>query len=297
MLLHQLPTKPDYLRVRVRRRLAQVGAILLKNAAYVLPNTEGAREDFEWVRREVEESGGSAMVMVSQFIAGVTDAELVEGFRALRADDYRALAEAARDAQAAEPAAGLLLKLRNRLNEIGERDYFGGAARAAAEAAIEELGQQLAVQPAAPALRPDGATWVTRHGVFVDRIASAWLIRRFIDPKARFKFVAAQGYKPAAGELGFDLFDGIGYSHANGGCTFETLVHEFGLAEDRGVAAIAQIVHDLDLRDEKFNRGEAQGVLALLQGIVTRYAADAERIEHGRRLFDQLYSHFSRVNI
>jgi hypothetical protein len=142
--------------------------------------------------------------------------------------------------------------------------------------------------------RPSGATWVTRQNVFVDRIGSAWLILRFIDRSARFKFAPPSGYHPLEGELRFDMFEGE-YGHVGDRCTFETLLNRFGLNDDAALVALAELVHDLDLHDDKFGRMEAPGLLALLQGIVARYASDAERIEHGRRLFDQLYTHFARL--
>lgn len=298
LLLHHLPPKPDYFRVRVRRRLHQLGAIALKNAVYVLPHTEQSIEDFHWLAEEIHRDGGEAMVAETHFLVGVRDEDLVAQFNEQRDSSYRTLIDEAREALALEPAAGntVVSELERRLEDVVERDRFGAGARPAAESAIDEVRRQLAVVAdlAGVAARPDAATWVTRQNVFVDRMASAWLIRRFIDRDARFKFVPPAGYVPAAGEHRFDMFEGE-YGHEGDRCTFETLLERFALDQDPGLVVIAQIVHDLDLRDEKFDRPEAPGVLALLQGITARYAADAERVEHGRRLFDQLYSHFSRL--
>jgi hypothetical protein len=295
--MHHLPPKPDYFRVRVRRRLQQLGAIALKNAVYVLPNSEAAVEDFHWLAEEIRRDGGQVMVAEARFLVGVIDEELINQFNALRAESYRELVDEARLALALEPAvAGERVEaLERRLVEVAGRDSFGAPERVIAESAIEEVRRQIAAVSNAATIvdRPSGATWVTRQNVFVDRIASAWLIRRFIDREGRFKFVPPVGYVHAAGEYRFDMFEGE-YGHEGDRCTFETLVGRFDLGEDRGLRAIAEIVHDLDLKDAKFGRAEAAGVLALLQGIVGRYAADAERIEHGRRLFDQLYSHLSR---
>jgi hypothetical protein len=137
-----------------------------------------------------------------------------------------------------------------------------------------------------PQLR--GRTWVTRQGIFVDRIASAWLIRRFIDPDARFTFVAPQGYVPAPGELRFDMFQAE-YTHEGDRCTFETLLRRFAL-DDPALVPIAEIVHDIDLKDGKFGREDALGIERVLAGIAAAHADDATRLEHGAALFDGLYA-------
>jgi hypothetical protein len=135
-----------------------------------------------------------------------------------------------------------------------------------------------------------GRTWVTRRGVQVDRMASAWLIRRFIDPDARFLFVDPKEHRPRAGQVRFDMFDAE-YTHEGDGCTFETLLLRFGL-RDRALRAIAEIVHDIDCKDEKFGRAETAGVASLIFGIARAHDDDLVRIERARPLFDDLYASF-----
>ncbi|MFL5515653.1 MAG: chromate resistance protein ChrB domain-containing protein [Gemmatimonadales bacterium] len=238
LLIHQLPPKPDYLRVKMRRRLSRMGAALLKSTVYVLPNGAEALEDFTWLAREIHAAGGSAMVCEARFVEGVGDEEI----------------EAMLHAESIESSAA------------GDR----------------EGPEQVA----------PGRTWVTRTGVFVDRIASAWLIRRFIDPEARFKFVPARGYRPEPGELRFDMFEAE-YTHEGERCTFQTLVARFGL-RDAALTAIGEIVHDIDCKDEQFGRPETQGVARLLRGIADTTSDDTERLERGSRLFDDLYGAFAR---
>lgn len=137
---------------------------------------------------------------------------------------------------------------------------------------------------------PRGATWVTRRRVFVDRIASAWLIRRFIDPRARFRFVAPEGYRPRRGELRFDMFEAE-YTHQGDHCTFETLLRRFRIP-DAALRPIAQIVHDIDLKDEKYGRRETAGVARRLTRIARGAAGDAERVRRGALVFDALYRAF-----
>jgi hypothetical protein len=144
------------------------------------------------------------------------------------------------------------------------------------------------VQPA-ERVQP-GCTWVTREDVFIDRIASAWLIRRFIDPEARFKFVGARGYRPAAGELRFDMYDAE-FTHEGERCTFQTLLRRFGLV-DAALAIIGDIVRDIDCKAERFGRPETAGVASLIRGIVELHETDEARIERGAAAFDELYASF-----
>src|SRR5712692_4453619 len=134
--------------------------------------------------------------------------------------------------------------------------------------------------------------WVTRRGIFVDRIASAWLIRRFIDPRATFKFVHGKAYKPAASELRFDMFEAE-FTHIGDRCTFEVLLERMDL-EDAALKAIAEVVHDIDVKDAKFGRADAAGVESLLAGIALRSKDDEERLARGSAAFDDLYEVYRR---
>lgn len=230
LLIHQVPPRPDYLRVKVRRRLQKLGAVPLKSSVYVLPDTEEHLEDFQWLANEIVADGGDATICSATLLSGVSDRELQTMF----------------------PAPSI---------EGGVRG---------------------------PAAAPSGATWVTRQGVFIDRIASAWLIRRFVDPRASFKFVPARGYKPQPGELRFDMYQGE-YGHVGDRCTFETLLTEFAL-KDRALRAIAEIVHDIDCKDDKFGRAESAGVRAIMEGIAHATDDDFERLEKGATVLDGLYN-------
>jgi hypothetical protein len=138
---------------------------------------------------------------------------------------------------------------------------------------------------------PPGRTWVTRRGVHVDRMASAWLIRRFIDPKARFKFVAARGYAPERGELRFDMFKAE-YTHVGDRCTFQVLLDRFAMT-DPALAAIGEVVRDIDCKDVKHDRPETPGIAALIEGIARSEAEDPDRITRAAALLDSLYTQFS----
>lgn len=237
LLIHQLPPKPDYLRVKVRRRLRKLGAVPLKQTVYVLPNTDEALEDLQWLRQEIETDGGSAVIAAADFIEGISDQEV----------------------------EALL---------TGEQPTASPGS-----------------QPAREAVRP-GQVWVTRRDVHVDRISSAWLIRRFIDPKARFKFVSSRGYTVRKGELGFDM-SGAAYTHEGTDCTFQTLIRRFGL-KDQGLRVLGEIVHDIDCKDELFGRPETAGVESMIRGLVRSVSDDNERLERGRALLNDLYANFTR---
>jgi hypothetical protein len=240
LFIHQLPPKPDYLRVKVRRRLRGIGAVAVKHTVYLLPNTGEALEDFHWLREEIESEGGSAMIVEAEFIEGLSDEEV----------------EAMLESQLGDP--------RDPDSEPGV-----GADR---------------VTP--------GQTWVTREDVYVDRIASAWLIRRFIDPAANFKFVPARGYKRRPSELRFDMFESE-YTHVGASCTFQTLARKFAV-KDGAVTAIGEIVHDIDCKDESFGRPETAGVARLIRGIADAHQDDSARIERGSALLDDLYASFRK---
>jgi hypothetical protein len=296
LLIHQLPPKPDYVRVKVRRRLQGLGAVALKNSVYVLPHTAEALEDFHWLRREILQQEGEATVCASDFVEGLGDLDVEELFRAERNAEYADLVAAAR-AEAADPRPRDAARLRRLLTRAAARDHFDAPGRAAAESAVRALEVRLGADPQAPGgeaapARPRGARWVTRAGVHVDRMASAWLIRRFIDPEARFAFVPARGYRPRAGELRFDMFEGE-YTHEGDRCTFETLCARFRLREP-ALAAIGQIVHDIDCKDEKFGRPETEGVAAVVRGISAGVPDDPGRLEAARPVFDGLYAQLKR---
>jgi hypothetical protein len=197
-----------------------------------------------------------------------------------------------------EPAAApRSRRLRRWLDSVKAIDFFEASGREDAERRISDLesvshGDQTSTRErSGPQSRPTGRTWVTRRGIKVDRMASAWLIRRFIDPAATFKFVPAQGYRPEPGELRFDMFGGE-FTHEGDRCTFETLLERFKL-DDPALAALGQIVHDIDCKDERFDRAEVRGISALVDGVTRVHESDEDRLQRGAAMFDGLFQHFS----
>jgi len=299
LLIHQLPPKPAYLRVKIWRRLQGVGAVAIKNSVYALPSGEQTQEDFQWLLKEIVEGGGDGSICAARFVEGLSDAQLRGMFDAARDADYDAIAgEAGALAEAgasADEVAARLVRLRRRFAEVGAIDFFGAGGRETVEGLLSGLEARLreAAGAAAPTAgegecfdRSPGRTWVTRARVGIDRMASAWLIRRFIDPKARFKFVAAAGYRPRGGEVRFDMFEAE-YTHVGDRCTFEVLVERAGLS-DLGLRRIGEIVHDVDIKDDKFGRPETPGIAQVVAGIAAAHASDEARLERAFALFDDL---------
>jgi hypothetical protein len=308
VLTHHLPPQPAYFRVKVHRRLERIGAVPLKASVYVLPRTEEAVEDFQWLLQEIEREGGDATLSEARFLDGVTDERLIERFNTARDEDYGDIVSSAQTlfeeisrADSDEPARSTvgarLHRLSRRLEEVSEVDFFEAPGRDAAEEAVERTRRAYTGESSEPPEpRPSGdvgpgRTWVTRVGVREDRIASAWLIRRFIDPQARFKFVPGRGYTPEEGELRFDTFEGE-FTHVGDMCTIEVLIDHFGLGGDTALEAIAQIIHDIDCKDGKFQRAELAGVASVIDGVVSRHAEDEARLERGAAFLDDLYAHF-----
>src|SRR5262249_43419127 len=218
--------------------------------------------------------------------------------------DARALAKSLRPNARSEALAEFrvqIARLRKRLAEVVSVDFFGAIGRETAEGMIKNLeaglneGEAVANKTtvdsgASPFGTLRNRTWVTRQGVYVDRIASAWLIRRFIDPEARFKFVSGKGYRPNEGELRFDMFEAE-FTHEGDKCTFEVLMERAAL-KDPALRAIAEIIHDIDLKDSKFGRTEVAGIRTLIEGISVATKDDSERIARGTEVFNDLYEYF-----
>ena len=313
LLIHQLPPKPNYFRVKIWRRLQRLGAVAIKNSVYVLPKNDQTQEDFQWALREIVAGGGEASLCEARFVEGLSDAQVEALFQEARAADYDEVAKEARRVAEGPLDEGEtpdgrrtqveidVARLKRRLAEVVAIDFFGAQGREIAaglvsgvEARMHEKrsGKQASKAPTTRREDLQGKTWVTRKGIHVDRMASAWLIRRFIDPNAQFKFVPAKGYKPLLNEFRFDMFEAE-FTHEGDRCTFEVLIERIGL-NDPALIPIAEIVHDIDLKDSKFGRQETLGIERLIAGICMAQKEDEARLARGEAVFNDLYEYFKR---
>ncbi len=312
LLIHQLPTKPAYFRVKIWRRLQGIGAVAVKNTVYALPADAETQEDFEWLLKEIIEGGGEAMVCEARLVDGLSDAEVRALFDAARDADYEALATDAQNLAVSpdteDTAArrgeirAQISRLRKRFAEIVAIDFFGANGREPVEGLLTGLEARFAEtktvtkQPAPQVLHATAPlknrVWVTRQGVHVDRIACIWLIRRFIDPDASIRFVMSKDYVHTPGDLRFDMFEGE-FTHEGDRCSFEVLLTRAGLI-DPALQAIAEIVHDIDLKDSKFGREEATGIAHLIAGAALASKDDEQRVAQAAPVFDSLYTYFNK---
>lgn len=315
LFVHQLPSGPSNLRVRTWRRLQQLGAIPIRQAVYALPDTPSAREDFEWLKTEVKAAGGDVSVFAADHVDAWSDDGLIEEFRRSREVAYTVLARdiekvlkrAASNRRPSGTRAPAIRRLsevfRERLSAIEHIDFFGSAGRDRVAALVARLEEHTsgkreratAAKGTGPADSDQyrGRLWVTRPRPGVDRMASAWLIHRFIDPQARFEFAADRDAVPAEG-VPFDMF-GVEFSHQGEGCTFETVCGFFTI-QGPAVTRIAAIVHDLDLKDNRFGAPEAATVGHMIDGLQLAHDGDDDALlSQGMALFDSLYRSFEHA--
>lgn len=310
-----MPPKPTNLRVRIWRKLQKLGAVSIKNSVYVLPANDKTNEDFQWLRQEIDSAGGEAAVFRANSVEGATDKDIITAFRKARDEEFAeltasldglagSLREQTKDKHL---SAGRLAaheteleRLHTELERVIANDFFAAKGRAAAVGAYEHCRRLIrsSQNPSAKAavssgkrtqLAADdyqGRRWMTRRNIHIDRLASAWLIRQFIDKRPRFYFVA-EGEK-VDNAIPFDMF-GADFTHHGEDCTFETMLKRFALTEVKGLREIGEIVHDIDLKDDKFQRLEAPGLNAIISGLSETFSDDRKRLQQATVIFDCLF--------
>jgi len=320
LLIHQLPPKPTNLRVRTWRKLQKLGAVAIKNSVYVLPANEKTHEDFQWLKQEIESSGGEATVFQAASVEGATDDEIIAIFRKSRDEEFAGIAAELdglagavnQQTRGKHLSIGLLAtheseldKLHLQLESIIANDFFNANGRALALVAYERCQKALRVAhgPISKATRSTVKSgtldlakyqrrrWMTRRNLHIDRLASAWLIKQFIDKRPRFHFVADG--ETVEGAIPFDMF-GAEFTHHGEDCTFETMLKRFGLSDSKGLREIAEIVHDIDLKDDKFHRLEAAGLNAIIDGLSKVLRDDRKLLQQTSVVFDGLYALLSK---
>jgi hypothetical protein len=290
LLLFCLPAKKASQRVGVWRRLKRYGAISLRGSGYLLPKTELNEERFQWIAAEIGKHKGEASVLEVLRVNSMHPSDLIREFNDARTQEYEPLANELQKLLRSESrSSGRVSRLRRRYQEIAGRDFFHAPLGQRVEQLFYKLDSPESGSGSKAAVRRSaysGRRWVTRPRPGIDRVSSAWLIRRFIDPKAIFLFAKdAEAYADA---IPFDTFSGKGFSHRGDDCTFETLVKEFGV-KDKKVSRMAQAVHDADLADEKFGRPEALGIDQVLIGWANQGMRDDQILQRGMESIEGLY--------
>ena len=312
LLIHQLPPKPDYVRVKIRRRLLKIGAVAVKNTVYVLPKHEETLEDFHWILEEIHRDGGEGMICEADLIEGLSDKEVIGLFKRDRDAAYAEITEQSRallnrvrlralTADMTRQCEAELARLRRSFEEVAELDFFAARGRESTLGVLQKVEERMKTRGQGTRTKDGeaesrkaftGRIWVTRANIFVDRMASVWLIKRFIDGRARFKFVDAEDYRPREREVRFDTFEGE-FTHRGDKCTFEVLLENFKLREP-ALSALAEMVHDIDMKDSRFGREEIPGVALALRAIRSQCTTDEQRLEKGISFFDALYEELRR---
>ncbi len=289
LLTFTLPTKRASQRVEVWRKLQRYGTVPLGNSGYLLPSNPANEERFQWLGTAIRKYGGEASVVHVRSIDNISTPQLIGRFAEARAREYQELIqqlEKFSSLPAQKRAVGRLSRLRSRFQEIVEIDFFDTPlqkrvaellARADEARVAKRMPETAQIDPKEYKNR----VWVTRPRPGVDRCASAWMIRSFLDPKARFAF-APEGKVPRAA-VPFDMFHG-GFGHRGEDCTFETLQKDF-----RMVRVISEIIHDADLADQKFGRKEGYGIDEVLKGWARQGIPDQELLDRGMQLMEGLY--------
>lgn len=297
LLTFTLPTKRASQRVEVWRKLRRYGAVPLGNSGYLLPNNPTNQERFEWLATAIRKYAGEASVVKVQSIDNLSNAQLIGRFAEARAREYQELIRELQKLSSIQPQTrvfGRVSRLRVRFREIVEIDFFNSPLQKRVEELLTRAGTSPTPAGEAAKVNPReyvGRVWVTRPRPGIDRSASAWLIRRFIDKKARFIFAAEEHVPREA--VPFDMFHG-GFGHRGEDCTFETLQKTFRI-RDKKVGAIGQIIHDADLLDEKFGRKDGFGLDGVLNGWARQRIPDGEILKRGIQLIEALYSSVSET--
>ncbi len=251
-------------------------------------------ERFQWLAAAIRKYGGDASIVHVQGIDNISTPQLIGRFAEARAREYQELIRQLDEFSALplqKRAVGRLSRLRSRFQEIVDVDFFESPLqkRAGELLAKADAARVTTRKPETPKIDPrdyKSRVWVTRPRPGVDRSASAWLIRRFIDSKAGFAFAPEEKVPDAS--VPFDMFHERGFGHRGDDCTFETLTKDFRI-RDRSVKVISEIIHDADLADQKFGRKEGYGIDEVLKGWARQGISDQELLDRGMQLIEGLY--------
>ena len=298
LLLYSLPTNRNTERVAVWRRLKKMGAVQIKTSTYLLPDEAAQHEQFQWLAKQIRDYGGDSTLVRAQEIEGLTRERVISLFNAARDKEYVDLKKALqsfvlrRRKSDAEFAATQLERLTKQFRELRHIDFFDSPRGHDVAMLLRraEGPRRSAKLRTLDAKQYCGRSWLTRPRPEVDRVGSAWLISKFIDPKAKFVFAPSAQSVPDA--IPFDMLDAE-FSHHGNCCTFETLTKRFAIS-DKAVAKMGEMIHDADLDDARFQRVECVGIDRVLKGWAKEGLPDEEILRRGFESFDALYVFLQR---
>lgn len=314
IFFYSVPSRPVNNRMRVWRKLTKTGALQFKGAVYILPYDEDNYEFLQWLVSEVTSLGGEAAFVRTKNIETTTDKGITELFNQQREKDYHGLERKAEELERKmnsirkggsikdhKKLSEEFKKCSKEFNEINAIDFFASKTGAVLKKKLGALQIQIGGIPGVSMREQSqliiskrienfqNKVWVTRKKPFVDRMASAWLIRRFIDKNAIFEFIDEKDLEHLdKNRIAYDVRGGE-FTHLGDMCTFEVLVKAFNI-KDKQVKKIAEVVHEIDMRDDKFRNLEAKGIEEILQGIRKTTTDDKEAIEKGITVFEMLYA-------
>lgn len=303
LLLYQIPAKSDSERVRIWRGLQKMGAVQVKNSVAAVPNISFFRRVLVETAKDIDAKGGEAFITEGTFLFGLSNESLRQTYAMQLSAEFKSLAQEIREQQkgaTGKVSANELMKwdhkktkFNGRMKELAERSIGSVDGEEQCLNSLRDFENKLkgislkSIVPKSKTKIPSsGAVWVTRKNLYIDRLASAWLIKRYIDPKAQFHFVDMDKYNYKPEHIRFDVFEGE-YGHVGDKCTFEVLVESFKL-KNKSINTLAEVIHDLDIDDQKFDRREAVGIRMALEGVVRAYKDDSERLQMAMNLFDSL---------
>jgi len=300
LLLLRLPATHKAVRVAIWRKLKKSGAIQIQTSTYILPDEPARYEAFQWLTQEVRSAGGDATLVHAREIEGLSNEKLIELFNTARAKEYATLRELLRALNhrrrtRSSPTFGDQLdRIRKQFREIRQTDFFNCPRAQDVEMLLRKMEGAQPGEASGPKVATrdyHDRTWVTRPRPEIDRVGSAWLIRKFIDPKA--KFIFAKTIPSNGRAVSFDMLD-ADFSHHGDDCTFETLIKRFRI-QDKIVHKIGEMIHDVDLDDNKFERTECIGIDRVLKGWAKEGSSDQEILRRGLQCFDALHAFLRRV--
>lgn len=294
-----VPAKLQGFRVKIWRKINQLGAVQIKNSIYVLPATDHHQEQLTWMSKETDEQGGEFLIIMHGKLLHFSDAQIAAAFTQARDADYQVLGEEIRSVAAAvvsPDAPAMLRKLEKRLEAIQSIDFFPSGKGASLQKMLEEARSSLdAPRPVVPVMdanRYQQKTWVTRANPYVDRLASFWLIRRFIDPTPRIVFLQESEAVPAGPDVvSFDMAH-ADFTHVGGFITFEVLVDAFGLTA-QVPQRMREVIKAIDLEELDAAPVETHGIKRMLDGLVAADNDDHVRTEQALSFFDTLLASYT----